>query len=197
MVLLSSHDWQDSRWGPGIKPDRDRCQCQQETETLAAELCAAGLPSAPYHAQMDPLARQDVHRRWAAGAQSVPLATLPAHGRNLILVAHRQLHLGSRPITACPVASSQGSYRLSWGLLPSGWASTKWMCASSCTRRWQSEVARRGLQLHPCYGASVRHPDSHKYVTPTRCCHSGHSRTTIRSLVGQVGHPDCQPLQRR
>lgn len=82
-----------------MKLDGDLCQCQQDTETLAAELCAAGLPSAPYHAQMDPLARQDVHRRWAAGALSAPFATRSLRGRNLILIAHRQLHLGSSPIT--------------------------------------------------------------------------------------------------
>ncbi len=46
----------------------------QETEALAAELSEAGLPAAPYHAQMDAAVRQDVHRRWAAGICTLPIS---------------------------------------------------------------------------------------------------------------------------
>ncbi len=110
---------------------------------MAAELCTAGLPAAPYHTQMDPLARQDVHSRWAAGALLMSRAGLSVHSQKTsIYTAHWQ-HLASAPqhSHACLVVSLQGTYRSWWRLLPLAWASTRWTCALWCTIRWQSECS--------------------------------------------------------
>lgn len=54
------------------------CLSCKETEVLAAQLSARGLPAAPYHAQMDTQLRLDVHREWAEGGPLPPAPPLPS-----------------------------------------------------------------------------------------------------------------------
>lgn len=58
------------------------CLTRKDTEAVAEQLRAAGLITAHYHADMDPLFRQAVHLQWCKGESFVlcvaNLARLPA-----------------------------------------------------------------------------------------------------------------------
>ena len=54
------------------------CSCHapvQDCEALAADLCQKGLPSAHYHADMDPAKRMRVHQQWSQGARALKVQT--------------------------------------------------------------------------------------------------------------------------
>ena len=49
---------------------------EQDTEALAASLCAHGLAAGHYHADMDPSERMRVHTAWSAGKASRQVGSL-------------------------------------------------------------------------------------------------------------------------
>lgn len=52
------------------------CLTRKDCEQLCAELVAAGLKAAHYHAEVEPGARQAAHARWSAGEAQVIVATI-------------------------------------------------------------------------------------------------------------------------
>ncbi|KAK9830588.1 hypothetical protein WJX81_002230 [Elliptochloris bilobata] len=71
------------------------CLTRKDTEALAAELCQKGLPSAHYHADMDPSERMRVHYDWTQGKIQVIVATIAfgmgINKSNVRFVAHHSL----------------------------------------------------------------------------------------------------------
>lgn len=47
------------------------CLTRKDTEAVAEQLASVGLSTAHYHADIDPLVRQNVHQRWCQGMRII------------------------------------------------------------------------------------------------------------------------------